>query len=268
MKTEKILTEKDVIQIIEKKLPEIIEKRPEVRRKIEQILEKKSATKDDIKAVLQELARQREELIKLREDFHRHTEESNRRFEEINRRFEEINRRFEKTDKRFEEINRRFEKMDKRFEEINRRFEEMKEGFMRLDRKIDALGSRWGYSAEDAFRKGFEEILPDLGYKVIKWRKMDEKGEIFLRPRPVEIDIIIKNKKRIAIEIKSSLTCADVTIFERSIRFYEKIEKEKVDKKIMVTLFPYPGVKEYAKSLKIKVIESGESAKEYLLRQR
>ncbi len=248
----KTLTEKEIIAIIEKRLPKIIEKHPEVKRKIEEILEKKAATKDDIKAILLELQRQREE--------------ANKRFEMLERenakRFEAMER---ENAKRFEAIERRFETMERRFEIL---VKEMRAGFEALDRKIEtrisALGSRWGIYAEDAFRKTFEELLPGLGYKVIKWKKIDEKGVIFSRPRPVEIDILIKNKKRIAIEIKSSLTIGELEIFEKSVKFYEREEREKITEKIVVTLFPYPGVEEYAGELKIKVIKSEREAENYL----
>ncbi|MEN3045754.1 MAG: DUF3782 domain-containing protein [Candidatus Hydrothermales bacterium] len=92
--------------------------------------------------------------------------------------------------------------------------------------------------AEEAFRKGFEEILSELDYKVIKWKKFDKNCEFFIYPRTAEIDIIIKDKRKIAIEVKSSLTVGDVENFERSIRFYEKEEGEKIEKKGIVSIIP------------------------------
>ncbi len=284
MKTKKVLTEDEIIEIIEKRLPEIIETHPEVKRKIEEIIEKKTATKDDIKAILLELQKQREETNKRFEMLERENakrfEAIEKRFEMLERenakRFEAIERRFEAIDKRFEAMERanakRFETIERRFESIDKRFEalinEMKKGFEMLDKKIDsrisALGSRWGIFAEDTFRKGFEELLPELGYKVIKWRKMDKACKVFLRPRPAEIDILIRDKKKIAIEIKSSLTLGELEVFERSVRFYEEEEKEKIDKKIIITLFPYPGVESYAKRLKVKIIKSESEAERYL----
>ncbi len=292
----KTLSEKEIIKIIEKNLPKIIEKHPEVRRKIEEILEKKAATKDDIKAILFELRKQREELIKQREELMKQREETNKRFEEINKRFEEINKRFENLEKdinkrfeeinkRFEEINRRFEEINKRFEEINKRFENLErntnrrfeeinkrfeklefhmfEGFKRMERTISAIGTRWGYGAEEAFRSGFEDVLSEIGYKVIKWRKMDEKGEFFLSRREGEIDIVIKNKEKIAIEVKSSLSMSEVEDFERCVRFYEKEEGEKITKKIIVAIYPRKGTVEYARKFKIKVIKGLEEGEEY-----
>ncbi|MEO0254188.1 MAG: DUF3782 domain-containing protein [candidate division WOR-3 bacterium] len=249
----KILSEEEIIRIIEEKLPEIIEKYPSVRLKIEELIEKKAATKEEIKEILLELKAQREE--------------NSKRFEEINKRFEEINKRFEEINKRFEEIERRFEEINKRFEEIDKRFEvltlKMENGFKVLRDTISAIGSRWGVGAEEAFRKGFEEVLSKLDYKVIKWRRFDKNSEFFIYPRTAEIDILIKDKKKIAIEVKSSLTLGDIESFERSVRFYEKEEREKIDEKIIVAIFPYPETEEYARNLNIKLIKGIEKGREY-----
>ncbi len=222
----KMLSEKEIIKIIKEKLPELITKHPSLRIKIEEIIEKKAVTKEEIKEILLELRNQREE--------------NNKRFEEINRRFEEINKRFEEMGKR------------------------MENGFKILRDTISAIGSRWGIGAEEAFRKGFEEVLSEIGYKVIKWKKFDKNAEFFIFPRSAEIDILIRDDKKIAIEVKSSLSLDDLEGFEKTVRFYEKEEKVKVDEKIIVAIFSRKGVEEFAKGLKIKIIKGLEEAKEYL----
>lgn len=45
---------------------------------------------------------------------------------------------------------------------------------------------------------------------MVKWRRRDPDGVIFPYPRDVEIDILIKNNKCIAIEVKSSVTKGEV----------------------------------------------------------
>ncbi|MEN3046912.1 MAG: DUF3782 domain-containing protein [Candidatus Hydrothermales bacterium] len=276
------LSEKEIIKIIEKKLPEIIEKYPSIRAKIEEIIERKAVTKEEIKEILLELKAQREENSRRFEEINKRFEEINKRFEDVNRRFEEINerfkdvnRRFEDINRRFEDINRRFEDMNKRFEDVNKRFEEvnkrfeelalrMDSGFKILRDTISAIGSRWGIGAEDAFRKGFEEVLSEVGYKVIKWKKFDKECKFFTFPRPAEIDIIIKDKKKIAIEVKSSLSLAEIEEFEKTVRFYESEENEKIDEKIIVAIFCRPGVEEHIKGLNIKLIKGIEEARTYL----
>ncbi len=286
----KQLNEKEVIEIIERELPRIIEKHPEVRMRIEEILERKAATKDDIKAVLLELQRQREETNRRFEAMERRFEAMERRFEalqrEMNERFEAMERRFEAMDRRFEalqrEMNERFEAMERRFEAMERRFEAMDRRFEALQREMDrrfeavqmeiatlnrtvsALGSRWGLIAENSFRRGFREVLSQLGYEVVKWRRMDREGKFFVKPRTAEIDILIRDDRRIAIEVKSSLSYGELENFERTIRFYESVEGEKVDEALVVTMYCYPGVREYAEELGIKVLIGYEEGEEYL----
>ncbi|MEO0277538.1 MAG: hypothetical protein ABIL75_05005 [candidate division WOR-3 bacterium] len=74
---------------------------------------------------------------------------------------------------------------------------------------------------------------------------------------------MIKDKKRIAIEVKSSVSLSDVEEFLKSIKFYEIEENEKIDEKIIVAIFCRPGVEEYIKELNIKLIKGIEETKEY-----
>ncbi len=139
----------------------------------------------------------------------------------------------------------------------------MDKGFKLLRDAISAMGSRWGMGAEEAFRKGFEDVLSELGYKVIKWRKKDEKAEVFMFPRDAEIDIIIRDDKKIAIEVKSSLTLGELENFLKCTKFYEKVENEKLTDKIIVAIFTYPEVFEYASKLGVKIIRGLEEASDY-----
>jgi len=52
--------------------------------------------------------------------------------------------------------------------------------------------------------------------------------------------------------------------FERSVRFYEKEEKQKINKKIIITFFTCPGAKEYARKLGIKLAESEREIKKFI----
>jgi hypothetical protein len=211
----KVLSEKEVIKIIEEKLPELIEKYPLLRLKIEEIIERKAVTKEEIKEILIELRKQREENSK-------RFEEINKRFEEINKRFEAVDRRFEAVDKRFEEINKRFEAVDRRFEELTK---EMNKGFELLRNAITALGARWGIFAEEAFREGMKGVIENLGfpsYEIKKWKTFDEEGYVFGYPHEVEVDIVIKDDKHFLIEIKSSVSDADVLKFKKIGELYEK----------------------------------------------
>jgi hypothetical protein len=222
----KVLSEKEVIKIIEEKLPELIEKYPLLRLKIEEIIERKAVTKEEIKEILIELRKQREENSKRFEEMDRRFEalinELKAHKEETAKRFEEINKRFEAVDKRFEEINKRFEAVDRRFEELTK---EMNKGFELLRNAITALGARWGIFAEEAFREGMKGVIENLGfpsYEIKKWKTFDEEGYVFGYPHEVEVDIVIKDDKHFLIEIKSSVSDADVLKFKKIGELYEK----------------------------------------------
>jgi hypothetical protein len=155
-------------------------------------------------------------------------------------------------------------------DESNKRFEEQRQDFQlaikastdtlekSLTNKISSLGSRWGIMAEDTFSRTLSEVLSTAGFQVSKWRKTDTKAEFFVRPRDAEIDILVRNGKRIAIEVKSALGIGDIEIFERSVQFYEKSESVKVDEKIMVGIHLHREVDEYAKQLGIKIVSQVE----------
>jgi len=208
----KVLSEKEVIKIIEEKLPELIEKYPLLRLKIEEIIERKAVTKEEIKEILIELRKQREE--------------NSKRFEEINKRFEAVDKRFEEMDRRFEalvnELKAHKEETAKRFEELTK---EMNKGFELLRNAITALGARWGIFAEEAFREGMKGVIENLGfpsYEIKKWKTFDEEGYVFGYPHEVEVDIVIKDDKHFLIEIKSSVSDADVLKFKKIGELYEK----------------------------------------------
>lgn len=225
------------------------------------------ATKQEFTTILEELKAMREE--------------SDRKFEASERRFEAIDKRFEAVDKRFEaveaelkamreESDRQFEIIEKRFETIDKRFEEQRHDFQlaiklsadglykSLTDKISALGSRWGFMAENAFSNALKEVLSEAGFIVSKWRKRDANAEFFLLPRDAEIDILIRNGKRIAIEVKSAISVGDIEIFARSVRFYEKSESVKIDEKIMVGMHLRKQVDEYAKTLGVRLLSKVE----------
>ena len=115
-----------------------------------------------------------------------------------------------------------------------------------MNRKIEGLGARWGLMAEETFRAGLKTIIEDLGYAVENVVFFDDEGYVFLKPSRIEIDIIIKDGRKIAVEIKSSVSEGDVSTFERKVKLYEKKFNIKIDKSKAI---------EIAKSLDIEIVE-------------
>jgi len=194
-----------------------------------------------------------EELRKdMKEGFERQEKENQRIWQNIERVWQAIEK-LENT------IKEGFERQEKENEKIWQAIEEDRKAnqkhFKRLDMKLTALGARWGLMAEGTFRAGLKTIIEDLGYVVENVVFFDDEGYVFLEPSQIEIDIIIKDGRKTAVEIKSSVSEGDVITFERKVRLYEKKSNIKIDKKIILTPFANSKAIEIAKSLDIEIVE-------------
>jgi hypothetical protein len=127
------------------------------------------------------------------------------------------------------------------------------EEVMRVGRTLSALGARWGYLAEDAFRQGMEAIVADwLGMTVTKWRYWDEAGIVFGRPAWVEVDVVIHDDRHILVQISSSATRGEVAAFYRIGQLYEQVHQVK-PRLLLVTVFLDERAKELAQQLGVEV---------------
>jgi len=116
------------------------------------------------------------------------------------------------------------EDMNKLREDMNRLREDMNEGFQLLRRHIDALGARWGLLAEESFRAGMTGVVERyFGGRVERWTHYDEEGLVFGFPSLVEVDMVISDKEHILVEIKSSVSRADVYELWKVGQLYECI---------------------------------------------
>jgi len=172
---------------------------------------------------------------------------------------EGFERQEKENEKIWQAIKEGFERQEKENQRIWQAIEElrkdMKEGFERMNRKIEGLGARWRLMAEETFRSGIKTIIEDLGYAVENVVFFDDEGYVLLKPSRIEIDIIIKDGRKIAVEIKSSVSEGDVSAFERKVKLYEKKFNIKIDKKIILTPFANSKAIEIAKSLGIEIVE-------------
>jgi hypothetical protein len=222
-----------------------------------------------------------EELRKdMKDGFERQEKENQRIWQNIERIWQSIEKLentikegFEKQEKENEKIwqaikegfERQAQENEKIWQNIERIWQAIEEDrkanqkhFKRLDRKLTAIGARWGLMAEGTFRAGLKTIIEDLGYIVQNITFFDDEGYVFLKPSQIEIDIIIKDGRKTAVEIKSSVSEGDVITFERKVRLYEKKSNIKIDKKIILTPFANNKSIEIAKSLDIEIIEELE----------
>jgi Uncharacterized conserved protein containing a coiled-coil domain len=198
-------------------------------------LEEKMATKEDLKRLEERMAT-KEELKKLEERVDRieermATKEDLKRLEERMATKEEL--RAVETSLR-EEI-RNVETSLR--EEIGKVEESLREDMRRLWLALNALGATWGIFSEDAFRSGVRELLKDAGYAVDRWVYYDDKGYVYGYPSEVELDIIIRDGRALAVEITSALKRGDLQQIRRKVELFSTVTGRRVDAVYVITPF-------------------------------
>ena len=166
-----------------------------------------------------------EELKRLREDMHRGFEEHSRRFDENDRKFNEILERLDRHEEEIKALREDFLNFQRRLDAFQRSMDSFEETQKAFQRRLDALGARWGLLSEDAFRGSMWGIVERLfGGSVEHWIYEDSEGFVFGYPATIEVDLIIKDKEHILVEIKSHVRKSDVGVLLRKGKLYKKVK--------------------------------------------
>jgi hypothetical protein len=130
----------------------------------------------------------------------------------------------------------------------------MNKGFELVERHISALGARWGMISEEAFREGLKGVLgEELGLRVDRWIEYDDIGKVCGYPSNIEIDVAVKDKKVILIEVSSHIRASDIFLFKRKAKFYEEKTKRKPDRLLVITPYAEDSAYKASKELGIEV---------------
>ena len=184
------------------------------------------ATKDDLKRLEEKMAT-KEDLKKL--------EEKMATKEELKRLEERVNSIEERMATK-EDLKRLEEKMATK-EELRAVETSLREEMRKLWLALNALGARWGVFSEDAFRNGVRELLKDAGYTVDRWVYYDDKGYVYGYPSEVELDIVIKDGRTLAVEITSALKRGDLQQIRRKVELFSTVTDRRIDAVYVVTPF-------------------------------
>ena len=230
----------EIEKVMIAELPRLMSESPAFRQQLIGIVAEAFVRKEELKQVL-------DAIRGLREDF-------NTRFEEHSRILEGYSKRLEELSKRQEEHSRILEGHSQTIEELMKKMDEHEK---RLESAIGGLGARWGIMSEESFRQGLKGILQDIWLKVERYLDYDPEGYVFGHPEQVELDVLIKNKTILLVEIKSSISKEEMHTFQRKVEFYEKKQKIKVERKGVVSPFVDPRAKPVAERFGIEVYTSG-----------
>ena len=176
----KTFSDEDLIDLFNRQLPDLLDRRPELEPLIYQGFLGAFARREEVAMVLKELRALRAEM---------------------DQRFEQVDQRFEQVDQRFEQVEAR---IDAFREEVNQRFDEV---FQALDR----LGGRWGIRNESVFRRTMAALLEESFGAAVKERVIE--GEQF------DV-VIVAPDQHILVEIAASVGASIQERLERKRRLY------------------------------------------------
>ena len=255
-----------LVQLIREELPGILQRDRALRKWVLELTQTQYADKAETESRFDQVLA---ELRQMREEGERKWEENQRRWEGQERKWEENQRRWEGQERKWEENQQALrqwqEGQERKWEENHQlllRMQEVNEAQAKKhDSSIGALGARWGLSSEQAFRQGLEGILTaSFGVEVINVTEYDDGGEVFGHPDQVELDVIIQDGTLILVEIKSSMSKADMYTFDRKVAFYEQHHGRPVARKLVISPMVAPVAREVAARLGIEVYSHGEAA--------
>ena len=121
-------------------------------------------------------------------------------------------------------------------------------------RVLTAIAHRFGVISETGFREAMKYVLQDL-FGIAKVEKVtiyDEKGLVYGHPANIDIDILVRDREHVLIEIKSRTSRGDVAELYRIGRLYE--ERTGIRPRlVIVSRFIDPEAIETARELNVEI---------------
>ena len=175
---------------------------------------------------------------------------------DFNKRFEAHEGRFAEFEKRMEELREDFDRrMTELREDFNKSFNAFTQELSGFKRTLDAIGYRWGFVAEGAFREGMKGLLEKYGLEVQRLEFEDKWGIVHRRVQPVEVDVCIKDEAHTLVEVAASASRGDIELLYRKGELYEKVYGVK-PKLVLVSLHITDEALNLAKAYDITVYTS------------
>ena len=247
------LRDEDLIDVFSRRLPDLLERRPDLEPAIYKAFLKTFARREEVALVLAELRA-------LRTEMDRRFEQVDQRFDQVDQRFDQVDQRFDQVDQRFDQVDQRFEQVDQRFDQVDRRFErsdrltqefraDVDARFGDLHRAIDRLGARWGIRNESLFRQTMAAVLEQSFGVSVEQRTIA--GEQF--------DVLIYDHQHILVEIAASVGPTIQARLERKRRLYEESTGVSPARVILATAAIHSRRADELRQIGIEVIEPEET---------
>ena len=146
------------------------------------------------------------------------------RQQKLEERFAKLEERQQKLEERFARLEERQQRLEERQQKLEERFYELMVEVRDLRRVVTVIAHRFGVISESAFREAMKYVVEEaLGVgKVSKVRLQDDEGIVYGHPAEVEVDVVIRDKEHILVEVKSRVSRSDVAELYRLGVLYKK----------------------------------------------
>ena len=257
------LRDEELIDIFSRRLPDLLERRPELEPALFHAFLKTFARREEVALVVTELRALRTEMESRFEQVDQRIDQFRAavadRFDQVDTRFEQVDQRidqfraavadrFDQVDQRFDQGDQRFDQVDQRFDQVDQRFDQVDQRFDQVVRSIDRLGSRWGIRNESLFRRTMAALLEQSFGVGVEQRTIA--GEQF--------DIVIHDHQHVLVEIAASVGPTIQARLERKRRLYEESTGVRPARVILATASIHSDRAHRLRQAGIEVIEPEE----------
>jgi len=182
-------------------------------------------------------------------------------FKELLEKFAKLEERQQKLEERFAELEERQQRLEERFARLEERFAKLEERFARVEeevrdsrRVLSVIAHRFGVLSEAGFRETMKYVIEEIlgAAKVEQWVYRDDKGFVYGYPSVVEVDIVVRDKEHVLVEVKSRVSKGDVAELYRIMKLYERVKGVK-PKAVIIGGLIDPEAYEAAAKLNVEV---------------
>ena len=139
--------------------------------------------------------------------------------------FKELLERFARLEERQQRLEERLARLEERQQRLEERQQRLEEEMIETRRVLMVIAHRFGVISEAGLREALKYVVQDiLGVATVERKVIrDDEGIVYGHPAIVEVDVVVKDKEHILVEIKSRVSRGDVAELYRIGKVYEKL---------------------------------------------
>ncbi|MEB2837141.1 MAG: DUF3782 domain-containing protein [Desulfurococcales archaeon] len=125
----------------------------------------------------------------------------------------------------YREILDRITRLEERQQRLEERMARLEEEMRETRRVLAAIAHRFGVISEEGLREALKYVVQEvLGAGTVERRVLrDDEGIVYGHPSVVEVDVVVRDREHVLVEVKSRVSRADVAEAHRIAVLYERL---------------------------------------------